>query len=167
MADATVQPKVYKSAGGDRLNIKSDGYLNFNDQDFTGAVLRLNGLSLNTRNSVTLSTDSKLAVSVITVKYGYTAIRQTTAASTCSLKLPSAEAGARLFIDLRMWQSDISVLPGNASLAAGASLSDLSCLMIVNGSVNSAWVQLDCFTAGEWTITNQSNRTGVAGQASS
>ena len=167
MADATYQPKVYKSSGGDRLNVKSDGYVNFEDQDFTGAKMRLLLLSLNTRTAQTLSTNSKLAVSVLTAKYGYVPILQTTAASTVSLKLPSAEVGARLHLDLRAWQSDISILPGNASLAFGHTLSDLSCIMIVNGSVNSAWVQLDCFVDGRWTITNQSTRVGVSGQVSS
>lgn len=167
MADVTIQPKVHKSAGGDRLNVKSDGYVNFEDQDFTGAKMRLLLLSLNTRTAQTLSTDSKLAVSVLTAKYGYAPILQTTAASTASVKLPSAAVGARLHIDLRAWQSDLSILAGNASLAFAHTLSDLSCIMVVNGSINSAWVQLDCFVDGRWTITNQSGRVGVAGQVSS
>jgi hypothetical protein len=167
MADATVQPKVHKSAGGDRLNVKEDGYLNFNDQDFTGAELRLLLLSPITRNSVTLSTDSKLAVSTIVVGYGYTALLQTTAASTCSLKLPSAEKGAHLFIDLRAWQSDLSIMSGAGSMVMGNTLSSLSCIMIVNGSVNSAWLRLDCFTEGQWCITNQSTRVGVQPQVAS
>ena len=161
----TQQPNVGKEQGGDRFFCKSAGYMNFNDQDFTGAEMRLNLLSRMNRTAMTLSTDSKLAVSVITVKYGYVALLQTTAASTCSLKLPSAEKGAQLHIDMRVWQSDISILAGNAvSLVNGNTLSSLSCIMLVNGSVNSAWVQLTCFTDGQWCITNQSTRVGVQAQ---
>jgi hypothetical protein len=163
----TQQPKVGKEQGGERFFCKEAGYMNFNDQDFTGAKMRLMLLSLNTRTTQTLSTNSKLAVSVLTAKYGYAPILQTTAASTAAANLPSAEVGARLHLDFRAWQSDMSILPGNASLAFGHTLSDLSCIMIVNGSANSAWVQLDCFVDGRWTITNQSNRTGVSGQVSS
>ena len=163
----TQQPNVGKEQGGDRFFCKSAGYMNFNDQDFTGAEMRLNLLSRMNRTAMTLSTDSKLAVSVITVKYGYVALLQTTAASTCSLKLPSAEKGAQLHIDMRAWQSDISIMSGAASLVFGHTLSSLSCVMIVNGSVNSAWLQLTCFQDGQWCITNQSHRTGVSGQVSS
>ncbi len=169
------QAEVGRAQGSSVLFITSAGFFDVGDVDngangdrISGAVLRLQLLSPITRTSVMLSTNSVLAVnSTLLIKYGYVALRATGNPSTCSLRMPSAEVGATLFLDMRAWQSDISILPGNASLAFGDTLSDLSCIMIVNGSVNSAWLELKCFTAGEWAIANQSNRTGVSGQVSS
>ena len=172
----TFQAQVGRDQGATRQFITSTGYFNVGDvaggadgTDITGLQLQTILLTPFTRTSVTLSTNSVLAVnSVIPASFGYVAIVQGANPSTCSLRLPSAKVYHRLFIDFRNWQSDISVLPGNAtSLVFGNTLSDLSCIMMVNGSVNSAWVELTCFTDGQWAITNQSNRTGVAGQVAS
>lgn len=172
----TFQARVGRDQGATRMFIAETGYFNVGDKlgstdgtDITGAQLQAMLMGPLTRTSCPLSTNSVLAVnSVIPASYGYVAIVQGANPSTCSLRLPSAKLYHRLFIDFRHWQSDISVLVGNAaSLVLGNTLSDMSCIMMVNGSVNSAWVELTCFTDGQWAVTNMSDRTGVSPQASS
>jgi len=170
------QARVGRDQGAARLFVASDGYFNVGDvsggtdgTDITGAALKLALLSPMTRASVTLSVGAAALTvnSTILAKYGYTAYLHAGGASTVSIKLPSAELGAVLFMDFRAWQSDMSILSGNASMVLGQTLSSLSCIMMVNGSVNSAWLKLTCFTAGQWAVTEQSNRTGVTCQLAS
>jgi len=170
------QARVGRDQGANRLYVAETGYFNVGDKfgstdgtDIDGNQLKFQLLSPIPRTSYTMSVGaaSLIVNSTLTVKYGYAAFLHAGAASTISVKLPSAEAGAKLFLDFRAWQSDISILASACSLVFGQTLSMLSCIMVVNGSVNSAWCELTCFTAGTWAITAQSNRTGVSGQAAS
>ena len=169
------QALVGRDQGASRLFVRAAGFFNVGDSatvdgtDITGAVLKYALLSPVTKTSIVLSVGAAALTvnSTIPATYGVVAINHAGAASTVSLKLPSANVGATLFLNMRAWQSDISILPGNASIAMGPTLSDCSCILVVNGSVNSAWLELKCVNSGEWFVANHSNRTGVQVQASS
>jgi len=166
--------RVGRDKGAARLFVASDGYFNLGDvaggtdgSDVTGAALNLAWLSPRTRTSFTLASAIQ-TVSIIPVKYGYVMMNYPSLMT--SVKLPSAELGATLYLDLTSVLSRMSILAGNASLVLGRTLSEISCIAIstnsATGSVN-AWIQFTCFEAGTWAITNQGGRAVVEPQLGS
>ena len=166
------QATAGRGQGGTTLFITSGGFFDVGDvaggangTQVDGRTLQLALLSPMTKTSVVL-TSAPMAVSVISPAYGYIFITQSVTYNSASLKLPTASTGATLYLVCAGVQSTLQIVASGMSLA-GIRNSDLSRIDIVNGSANSAWVELNCFTDGEWSVVSYSNRTGIVEQASS
>lgn len=161
------QALVGRDLGASRLFIRIGGFFNVGDEasangtDITGLQMKNMMLSPVTRTTYAIIS-AALATSVMTPKYGLFLFSAAAGISTCSIKLPSAEPGANLLMNLGAIQSDFQILAGNGPSLVGIRGSELSRINIVNGSVNSALLELRCFTQGEWQVARTSNRTGVA-----
>jgi len=166
------QALVGRDQGASRLFVRIGGFFNVGDEatadgtDITGLQLKNMLLGQLTRTTYAIAS-ATLAVSVMTPKYGLFLFSAAAGVSTCSIKLPSAEPGAVLQLNLGAIQSDFQILAGNSPSIAGIRGSDLSRINIVNGSVNSAYLELGCYTQGEWQVVRTSNRTGVIERPSS
>ena len=166
------QARVGRDQGAARLFVAETGYFNLGDKfgstngtDIAGAVLNLLFLSPVTRTSYTLASAIQ-TTSIVPAKYGYVVFNYPSLMTSC--RLPSAEAGATLFLNLVSVLSRMSIYAGNASLVLAATLSDISCIAISTNSAaqsNHAWIQLMCFETGTWAITNQGSRAIVTPQA--
>lgn len=166
------QASVGRDVGANRLFVAASGYFNVGDvaggadgDDILGSTLRLALLSPVTRTSYTLASAIQ-TTSVIPVKYGLVNFYYPSATTSC--KMPSAEVGATLILMFGAVLSTISILPGNASIAIGNSA--LSCILVSNGVLTSTvapWIQLTCYTAGEWAVTSLAAATNVTPQRSS
>lgn len=166
------QALVGRGQGASRLFVRIGGFFNVGDEasadgtDITGLQLKNTLLAQLTRTTYAI-VSAALATSVMTPKYGLFLFSAGAGISTCSIKLPSAEPGALLMLNLGAIQSDFQILAGDSPSIAGIRGSDLSRINIVNGSVNSAFLELCCYTQGEWQVARTSNRTGVVEQPSS
>lgn len=168
----TYQAAVGRGQGGTTLFITSGGFFDVGDvaggadgTQIDGRKLQLVLLSPVTKTSIVI-TSAPMTVSVISPEYGYIFITASVTYNSASLKLPAASAGAMLLINAAGVQSDMQIVASGVSLV-GIRNSDLSRLSFTNASANSAWVQLNCFTDGEWAVVCYSNRTGVGESPSS
>ena len=164
--------EVGRDQGATRLFVTTDGFFNVGDvqggangTDITGSQLRNIFLTDLTRYNINNSA-GVLSVIQIPTLYGYVYFSCTTAASQASANLPSAEKGATLILWFKGVQSNLSLLKGNAISIEGIRGSDLSCFNVINGSVNSAFVELICFTQGCWSVAFYSNGVGIVEQPS-
>jgi hypothetical protein len=162
----THQAAVGRGQGGTTLFVTAGGFFDVGDvaggangTQIDGRKLQLQMLSPAVKTSVVVLS-ATVGVSVISPAYGYIFITADSAWPSASLYLPTASAGAILFINAAGVQSDMQIVASGVSLV-GIRNSNLSRLSFTNASVNSAWVQLNCFTDGEWSVVRYSNRTGV------
>lgn len=167
----TYQTRVGRAGGGTVQFIGDDGYFDLGDvragadgTQFTGRQLQLDLLSRMTRTSITL-TSAPMAVSVLSPAYGVFTITASVTYNSASLVLPVASKGARVLLHAQGVQSDLPLLNGGNSIV-GIIGTDLSRIDIVNGSANSAYVELACFEDGVWAVVELKNRTGIVEQAS-
>ena len=161
------QARVGRAQGGTRQFITAEGYFNLGDvrggadgSDISGAVLQYALLSPVTRTSFTMASAIQ-TVSIIPIKYGLVTMIYPSA--TTSIKLPSAEPGATLLLNLSGVATNLSILAGNASVVAGAG--KVSCIYTTSVASVAAWVELRCFTQGEWAVARISSPTSIALQA--
>lgn len=160
------QALVGRDQGASRLFIRIGGFFNVGDSasangtDITGLQLK-NILLTNVTRTIYNIISTPIAASVITPKYGLFLFSAAAGISAFSLNLPSAEPGAVLLINAGAIQSDMQFLAGNGPSLTGIRGSDLSRINITNGSVNSAFFELICYTQGEWQVAYTSSRVGV------
>ena len=160
------QSKVGIEQGAIRDFCKAGGFFNAGhnsdtDQgiDFTGRQMMNMMATWVTKTNIN---NSAGVLSVITMpRYGYVFYSCTTAASQASANFPSAEAGAGLVLIFKGVQSNLSLLKGNAVSIEGIRGSDLSAVNIINGSVQSAYIELICFKDGVWSVAFYANAVGV------
>lgn len=150
---------------GGAVRIGQTGLQRFYDQDFTGSRLKFMHLSLDTITNY-ISSVSTLAVSVLLPGYGYALFSAATGCSLCSIKLPSAEVGARLVMNFSGFAGDANASIFAASAGGNASLtglhgSDISVIMVSEA----AYIEMVCAVEGLWQIVASNNSVGEQASA--
>ena len=155
--------KVGFKIGGDLLFVKEDGVFDFNDTQVTGKQMQLQGLSHYYKTNY-ISSVSVLALSILRY-YGYAFFSAAAGCSKMSIKLPSALAGAILFLDFSQVASNAAMsILGNGMSLVDALGTNYSCIALAF-STPGAKITLTCMTENEWTITQVSGG-GITPQAS-
>ena len=125
---------------------------------FTADKLKYTLYSLNTRTTPwgESVTNALSGGSVITPAYGYHILSLATGVSGATWQLPTANVGARLYIDGSGMVADANVLL-YASHTAGVSVACIGTASVLLSSINlsaAAEITLVCFDAGVWAIVD-------------
>jgi len=166
--DETYQVGIGIEQGAQKLFVGEEAELKFFDEEFSGKRLKHMIMSMGTLTNY-ISETSVLAASVFSPEYGYAMLSLAAGCSKASIKLPSAQVGARLVINLQNVESGaaISILAasagGNASLT-GIDGTDLSALA-VDASNKDGIVTLVAIDEDSWAVVE--NAGGVVTEQAS
>jgi hypothetical protein len=155
MSRDTQQASVGREQGAQRFFCKAGGYMNFNDQDFTGAQMRMKFLSDQTITQWGPS-GTTLSGTLLSPAYGYHALSLATGMSLASAHLPSVfEVGAVLVIDGTQMAGDANV--SVIALSDGIALVDIGSVALSSLEISAAGVaKLVCHVADTWAVVEAS-----------
>ena len=147
--------KVGREQGGNRFFVKEDGIMNFFEEDFTGAALRLQLLGGLTVTQHTQSGDALAGstLQTLTPGYGTHVFSAATTMSKGSTGLPAPLKGALLFLNGNKLVTD-----GNMSIilgSAGLSLVNEGSVALSSFEISAlGFADMVCHTAGLWSIVD-------------
>lgn len=144
-----IQAKVGIQENAERAFTKSDGYQNFDDQDFSGAQMKNLLLSPFTITEI-VSADSILTVSGnLSPAYGHFLFSAATAVSKASARLPVAVPGATLWLNFAGFAGDANI----SLIASGVSCNTLNGSDLSSFEISAAgFVKLVCESGTLWQV---------------
>lgn len=158
--------KVYLERGAERIVVEEQGYFKVDGNDFTGQKLG-NFMKFNYTKTIKLNSAGVLsahggsAQPILQSGGGYFIFALDSVASNASCRLPSAELGQILHLNLGPATSAASVLflASNSGLTGvsieGIKGSALSALGINQAGSADPYVKMVCFTEGTWSVVEE------------
>lgn len=147
--------KVGRYQGGDEFYIKEDGLFQFYDQEVTGAELKN---ALYARQQQTIigqgATSTAFSVEEYTAGTRMIAFSMTSTCIAGSFNFSTVVAGEEVYLKVHQGSTasgEVTVTFSGCSYV-GLKGSDLNSITLQNSVASTAWLHMQCFTDGEWTV---------------
>lgn len=151
----TYQAKVGRYQGGNEFYMKSDGLFQFYDQELTGLELKT-ALYARQQQQIIGQGATSTAFSVETYP-GNVRMIVFSMTSTCiagSFNFSTVVQGEEVYLKIHQGSTasgEVTVTFSGASYV-GLKGSTLNSVTLQNSAASTAWLHMQCFTDGEWTV---------------